>query len=343
MLPDHVEAQFLQLDDVVLQSFLSGRGQQALRPVALVQNAVEEHRLVVHEETQDALAVAIHAELAHAEVGVHSVSAVGGLQIVQVGGIGSPGLALAQGDDLILVDSHFCFSHHAAFVQDADLGGAGAVGEDMDADSLLVEQGRDLDLLDVVSGNAFQPDGLPDAALGGVEQGTPLAGAVQLLLAAGMGLLFGGILNGQGQNVFAVIQICGDVEGEGIVAALVAADFCAVDENGTFLIDSAKVQDDAILLETFGQGKDLAVVQVVRRLNDLLNTGQQGFGRVGNQNGAVVTVSGGSLVDAVFPVAVQIQETVTNHAGTGIFGQSVLRRDFLCPSAFQLDHIVILL
>ena len=141
------------------------------------------------------------------------------------------------------------------------------------------------------------------------------------------------------QDVLSFHQLFGDIKAEGIVAALMAAHDGAVDGHGAFLIHSAEVQDHTVLYKALGQGEDLAVMEVIGGLHDFLDTGQQGLGGIGNQNGAIIAVRLGRLVDAVVPLAVQVQVAVTDKARSGIFGKRIGCADFCCPSAFQLNHV----
>ena len=96
VLAQQVVAQRLYLAQLPFHRRIRGRGVQSLRPVALIQQTVEQDRLVVQAKAQHALFVRCAAPLAQGKVAVHGVelfflslrSAHG--QVVQKGRVRAP-------------------------------------------------------------------------------------------------------------------------------------------------------------------------------------------------------------------------------------------------------------
>src|SRR3546814_2011133 len=86
---------------------------------------------------------------------------------------------------------------------------------------------------DVCSSDLFDPHRLPDAA----DRGVPDAGGVEDLLAARLGARARRVEDLDDQLILARLQIGGDVETEGVEAALVRADDRSVDAHGRFIVD----------------------------------------------------------------------------------------------------------
>ena len=67
--------------------------------------------------------------------------------------------------------------------------------------------------------------------------------ALEALLSVGVRALIGLIGNGHCQAVFAVTESVGNVEGEGQIAALMAAHFAVIDQHAAALIHRTEVED----------------------------------------------------------------------------------------------------
>ena len=102
MLTQNVEAQLLAAEDIENQRLVAGCGHQAVGPVALIQQAVMEDRLVI--ERKDLVTLVLHiGELTHGEIALHRILAAAKAQIVEEGGIRRPGLEVRQGKLLSLI------------------------------------------------------------------------------------------------------------------------------------------------------------------------------------------------------------------------------------------------
>ena len=161
--------------------------------------------------------------------------------------------------------------------------------------------------------HALEPDGLPDAG----HRRIPDAAALVLLLAVGQNVIGKMVLHAHEQGVF-VLQAVRDVEGEGKIAARVAANRRAVDPDLCDLVDRAEVQQHAAAHEALRQAEAAAVPQ--RRLlgEDLVDAGQQRLRREGDADGPV---EGGGRFGGrgEIPQAVQIEIGVAPQRGAGIF------------------------
>ena len=72
--PQHVETKTFGQPDVEQEGLIAGGGHQAIWPIALVQQTMEEVWTVVQAETQDAFFIWFHAEMAHGKIAVDPVS-----------------------------------------------------------------------------------------------------------------------------------------------------------------------------------------------------------------------------------------------------------------------------
>mmetsp|Transcript_4048 Transcript_4048/g.10334 ORF Transcript_4048/g.10334 Transcript_4048/m.10334 type:complete len:242 (+) Transcript_4048:1021-1746(+) len=222
VLSDHVEAHFLDHLDVPLERFLRGGRVEAVRPPALVQNAVLEDVLVVQLQPLHPVHVGSHGDLAHGRVAPHPVHGLvrpfGNDRVVQENfHVVEERVVRRPKQGLMALDE---FHFHRV------VGGSGresdelAAREDFDEEAvvpledLLPHDGRhrhrrvvnvwkDPHLLDVgLLGDALEPDGLPDAGVWGVphpeRRHDTLAGeGVAALLAPGLDAVVGGVENAE--------------------------------------------------------------------------------------------------------------------------------------------------
>src|SRR5579862_1925343 len=113
-------------------------------------------------------------------------------------------------------------------------------------------------MFDVIGGDDFEPDGLPDA--GGAEIPDAVGIEMPILFAAGLGEIVGIVVGADDDGLgFAGDQCVGDVGVEGGVAALVGGYELVVDVDGCIGVDSAKVEEQALIFFE-GGGLDFAAV-----------------------------------------------------------------------------------
>src|SRR3569833_2627350 len=85
---------------------------------------------------------------------------------------------------------------------------------------------RNLYIGDIISGNRFHPNRLPDACCWRVPDVLGIEGLFSMRIWA----LVGGIINFDCNFVLSVLQCIGNIKGEFIIASRVCADFFAVDK-----------------------------------------------------------------------------------------------------------------
>ena len=348
VLAQQVEAQLLDLLQLVHHRRVRGRGIQPLRPVALVQQAVEEDGLSVEAEAQDAFRVRLTAPFAEGKITVHGIKTVfvplGGThgQVVEERAVRTPrkemflrdvqrhlavlvGLVAAP----VLGNGHAPGPHHSPEVFCP--AGLGRVGFYRHGPGIVVRGDRQL--RNVIVRHPLQPDGLPDAALGMVEH--PAGG--QGLLAPGLGAIPGGVLHGHPEGVAARPQIIGDVQRKGPVAAPVAAGQMAVDLHGAGVVHRSEVEQHPSALPRRGR-KAAVVVEPLPGLQRPPHSGSRSLGRVGHPDGPIPRR--GELCrlgKRVLPRAVQGLKAVPPQRRAGVFGKWVLHFALLFPRLSSPD------
>ena len=179
---------------------------------------------------------------------------------------------------------------------------------------------RNGESLDVIFRHTLQPDRLPDAALRGVEHPAGLQG----LLAPRLCAVAGGILHRHPQAVAAgAIELRGDIQCKGPVAAPVTAHQMAVHLHSAGVVHCAEVQQHPAA-RPGGRRKVPVVVQPLPGLQRAPHPGGAALRRVGHQDLTVparrALCRGG---DGVLPQAVQVLVAVPAHGRAGIFRQRV--------------------
>ena len=335
MFAQQVVAQGFYLAQLPLHRRIRGRGVQPLRPVALIQQAVEQQRFVVQAEAQHAPCIRCTAPLAQGKVAVHGIElfflSLRGAHghIVQKGRIRTPRKEMLvrnmQRHRAVLVciiaapvlgDRYTPGPHHGPQVhRAAGRRGMGLYGHG--AGIVVRQHGQGLD---VILRHTLQPDGLPDAALGRVEHPTGL----QSLLAPRLGAMAGRILHCHPQAVAAgAVELGGDIQRKGPVAAPVAPYQMAVHLHGAGVVHRAEVQQHPAA-RPGRRRKKAVVVQPLSGLQGAPHPGGTALRRIGHQDlpipGCRALCRGG---DGVLPQAVEILVAVPPHGRAGIFHQRV--------------------
>ena len=265
VLAQQVEAQRFHLAELPLHGCVRGRGIQALRPVALIQQAVEQDGLVVQAEAQHPVGVRCTAPLAQGKVTVHRVE-LGFLplvgahrQVVKEGRVRAPWEEMlfrdVQGHFAVLVglvaapvlgDGHAPGPHHGPQV-DRTAGLCRVHPHRHRAGVVVRGDGQGLD---VVVRHPLQPDGLPDAALGRVEHPAGPEGLLASRLRTGAG----GVLHRHPEGVMALrAEQVGNVQRKGPVAAPVSPGQTAIHLHRAGVVHCPEVEQDAPALARWGR------------------------------------------------------------------------------------------
>ena len=178
VLAHHIEAIFLHLHDVILNCLIGGRGEIALRPVTLVEWTGLEDKLIVEHHAVVAVLVTGQAYLAHAEVALHLVLLAVGveqlqLEVVEERVIGIPEVGIGDAEHNIFARLSLALGYLLGSVVGSglDLGYlvSVAAGSGVDGESLGINIGREVEVLDVGGVHGLQPHRLPDAGASCVE------------------------------------------------------------------------------------------------------------------------------------------------------------------------------
>ncbi len=196
-------------------------------------------------------------------------------------------------------------------------------------------RGRALDdgVRDGGGGEGLEPDGLPDAADGGVPDA---AGGVPLL-AAGLAAGVGGISDADGDLVRARSEGGSDIDAEGVVTTFVRADIIAIDLDGAGPIDCAEVEHDAAISAeggpVDGESERAAIGDDVVGGDAFADAGEGGFDGEGDEDGGVEVGCGGACGDGEIPESVEIEPMGADKGGAGVLGPDVLGSDLFGPGS----------
>ena len=245
------------------------RGDQAVRPVALVKNQPLIQRIVVEVNL-----AFLHLDFAHAEVGIHGIHRGALLQdadpeVIQVRGARLPDVHRVEvglhdqvdrhaGDAVLAADGHPALE--LALEGDGQLqiqrANRALVQRDLRREHVVVDVGGDVDVLDADLSHGLQVHSLPNAGDRRVPAAHQTLGPV--LLAARLRAVRL-VDHAKAQVIFAVLEQRGDVKGERRVAAPVRAGLPAVDVHGAFKVHRAKAQQHALARHLLRDGEAAAV------------------------------------------------------------------------------------
>jgi hypothetical protein len=301
-------------------------------------------RLIVEHHPRHALLVFAQSDFAHGKVAGDLIPLFAfdaDLQVVEERRIGGPQLGLGELEDDGLL------GHAAVVVMGDDF--AVAVADDdaritpplladdieRDLDLAGIDLGSDPQAADVFGGDFFEPDGLPDAGGGRVPDAFGLAD----LFAAGLPVGVARVGDGYDEVLlgFGFVEGVGDVEGEGVVAAGVVADFFAVDGDFAFPIDGAEVEEEATGVFEVGRVEGAVIDELVIRANSFHDAGEGRFDGEGDEDLAVIFAwQARSLPhDGIVPEAVEVGPVVANELGAGVFGVDIGGRNILGPAGHE--------
>ena len=321
MLAQHVEAQTLHGQDVIGIALGGSGSEQAVGPVALVQQAVEEVGFAVKAQP-GVVSHLFDFQGADGKVGFHFVRACFQGEIVEVGILRAPQPGIGRGDgNGAVFQGEFSQAIHRY----------GAIHGRHSRNGDAVATVFNVQLFNVGFRYAFQPHGLPDAGHRGVPHAAPLLR--QNLLAVGLFLIIQVIPAEDLQLVFDLEGI-GDIHGEGFVAAVMLAHQPLVHIHHGMLVRSPNVQQHLSPVEALGQGEPAAVSQNCPLCKMLLHTGQTGFRAEGHQNGGELF----RIIPGKVPFSIQIQVRIPLHLGAGIYGPGGSSEGFAPDSCQFLQH-----
>ena len=244
MLAQGVEAETLHGEDIIGIAFRGGGGEQPLRPVALIQQTVEEIRFAV-EAQAGIFAYLFDFQRPDGKVGFHLILRRFHGEAVKIGVVRAPEMGIFRGDGHLPV-----FQRELPQLLHADCTLQWRNRGDRHGRAVIFN----VQILYISARHAFQPHRLPDTGHGGVPHAAP----VHHLLAVGESLIVEIVGAADDQLVF-LRQRFGDVHAEGGIAALVAAQVLPVHEHLCNLIGSADVEQHPLPAEALGQKKAAAI------------------------------------------------------------------------------------
>ena len=320
VLAQEVEAQCLHALQFVHHCFVRRRRVQSLHPVALIQQTVEQNRLTVQAEARNAVRIRLTRPLPHGKVAFHLVLRQRNFHIVEERIVWRPAVQRLfrqlQGNTRLMMNRRVprqgdfpAVCGHAK--------GHKAVGTDRDGKTNRARRHvrRNRQLLHIAVRHAFQPDGLPNAALRGIEH----AAGGQFLLAARLNAAVGRILHGDMQRIFAVPQIVGDIQRKRPVAAAVPPDLPMIDENHAVIVHRAEMQQHAPAIP-IRRRKHAPIVQPLIRLKRPPNARSCRLRRIRHEDFAVPRMGQGFIRrNGVRPRTIEIQKAVSAQRRTRIF------------------------
>ena len=177
-------------------------------------------------------------------------------------------------------------------------------------------------LVNIGAGDPLHPDTLPDAALGGIENASPLQG----LFSPGLASCLGKILYPKDELVILRKKEGRDVSLEGQIAAFVGQSFMTVDKESAQIVHGSKMQKKSFPRMKSGliHGKRSAVPEIFIRPKLSSNAGEGGLRGEGDQN--VPFISGGGFAvpgNGIVPAAVEADAGLTHHLRSWVFGKNI--------------------
>ena len=303
MLAQCIETQALHGQDIVSEALRFGGSEDAVGPVALIQQAMEEVRLAVEAQT-GVVPYFLDFQRANGEVGLHLILFRFNCEIVKIGVFRTPKVGIFRGDgNAAVVECKFAQFGNDDLTFHLRLGGNGN----------SVAPVFDVQLADISFRDTLQPHSLPDAG----NRRVPHAAAIEGLFSVGVVLIVQIVKTAEANFIF-LFQHMGDIKGHAFIAACVVSHLFIVDKAFQILICCTNVKQNSATIKSVRQKKATAIEQsnAVRIMH--LQPGELGFRAEGQLNGLVVFSGELSLVYLKFPLAIQIQNAVPPHLGTGV-------------------------
>ena len=292
MLAQGVESQVFHSQNIFGVAFRCGRGVDAVRPVALIQQAVEEIGFSIQAKS-GVIPHLLDFQRTDGKVRFHPILPCFHNKIIKVRIFRTPEVGIFGSNGHRSV-----FQNKFAQLRNNHLACQSRHGRNGHRVSLI----DDIQLFDVLFRNAFQPHCLPDAGHRGVPHAAPLFR--KHLLAVGEGLV-AQIIDGADDHHIFFLQSIRDVKGHSLIATGMVAHVNAVDPTLEQLIRRTNVQQHPSPLEAFGQGKTAAIPQIAALFIMFLHAGQQTFGAERHQDLLVVCFRLG-ILHRKFPFAVEV-------------------------------------
>ena len=187
-------------------------------------------------------------------------------------------------------------------------------------------------MINVAGGRFLQPNRLPDAALSRI----PDAAAVDALLAVSFIAGIAQVAHTDDQLVLSVIHKFGDIQREGMIAAVMPASHLVVHPHLAQLINCAEVQQHPAAVFGLLQRERPLIPQRIGDLYSALYAGEQRFRRIRYAD-FPVPVIGESLVrpDGILPHTVQAHPVVAHELRAGILAQWTVCQRLIAPWRFK--------
>ena len=271
VLAQGVETQALHGQDIIGITFRGGGGKEAVGPVALIQQAVEEIGLSIQAQPGP-VPHFFDFQSPQGKIGLHPVLPGFHREFVQVRILRTPepGMFRGDGDTAAHQRVFLPMQDHPALQGGPDGNGDGSVPI------------FNIQLFNMGFRHAFQPHRLPDAGDGGVPHAAPLFRLH--LLSVGLPQIVQVIPAEDLQLVF-LLQGIGNVHGEGFVAAVMLGQQPLVHIHHGMLVHRADVQQHPSPVKAFRQGEAAAVGQDGTLGEMLLHPGQGRLRAEGHPDG----------------------------------------------------------
>ena len=283
VLAQHREAEIPGGADVMGQRLVRRCGAEPVGPVALVEQPRVQVGLAVEQQPGPPLRVRPDPDRAHPDIAGHPVRAEEHLHVVQERVLRRPGpqpgpqpQARGHAEGYLGAREHPSVGAHGDRRRrriSRRRAHTGPHHSDLELAGLQVR--GQLESVHPTRRDGLQPDGLPDAGMGGVPDATGGQGLLAPAAPGGVGHVSHPddklVPTRGGEGV-------GDVEGERQVAAAVCADVPAVHPDLAVLVDRAEVEKHPVADEAVGQGELTAVPQRLVRLQGAAHARQRRLG-----------------------------------------------------------------
>lgn len=343
MLSEHIKAEALHLGDIEYHRFVVGRSKTAVAPIALIEQAALEIGLVIEHKARQTLLILADAELSHAEIALDSIDSFavflhGEYKVIESRALGAPEFRIGHGKmrvELHLAGIYLLAAERNLSLYRAAVKSLAGAGDDYLA---RVDIGGQAHAGDMALSHGLKPHGLPDSGGSGI----PEADGFENLFAAVLPALVGRVIDLDNKFVFAVDKFVGYIKRERAIAAGMSADGDAVDKHLALPIDSAEMQNAALIIKAAVESEPLSVPKALVWLKRALNAGKLALdGERQDYLAAEIFRAGvarrGYLIIAL---AVEAHPILAHKLRAGILRKRTVSVHIVKESGFQIVHLL---
>ena len=343
MLSEHIKAEALHLGDIKYHRFVVGWSQTAVAPIALIEQAALEIGLVIEHKARQTLLILADAELSHAEIALDGIDSFavflhGEYKVIESRALGAPELRIGHGKmrvELHLAGIYLLAAERNLSLYRAAVKSLAGAGDDYLA---RVDIGGQAHAGDMALSHGLKPHGLPDSGGSGI----PEADGFENLLAAILPALVGRVIDLDNKLVFAVDKFVCYIKRERAIAAGMSADRDTVDKHLALPIDSAEMQNAALIIKAAVESEPLSVPKALVGLKRALNAGELALDgeRQDYLAAEIFRASVARRGYLIIALAVEAHPILAHKLWAGILRKRTVFVHIVKESGFQIVHLL---